>query len=171
MELFRIGRISGTHHLKGTVKITSTFEDIDVLNGNKVILEFKNNDKKIYTIENVKRINNKIVLVDFVEIKNKTEASALNGAEVQIRRDLLGDISEEGYYLTDIVGMDVINKDGKVLGKVEDVMETGAHDIYVVNEGSEEIMIPAVEIYVLEIDFEERKISVDVPQELIDLNK
>jgi 16S rRNA processing protein RimM len=42
MELFRIGRVSGTHHLKGTVKVTSTFDDIDVLEGNKVVLNLKN---------------------------------------------------------------------------------------------------------------------------------
>jgi 16S rRNA processing protein RimM len=67
--------------------------------------------------------------------------------------------------------MEVINLDGSILGLVEDVLETGAHDILVVNEGSDEVMIPAVELYVLDIDFDSRKIKVDVPEELININK
>ena len=48
-------------------------------------------------------------------------------------------------------------------------METGAHDIFVVSD--DEIMIPDVEEFVKEIDFETKKIMVDVPQDLIDLNR
>jgi 16S rRNA processing protein RimM len=171
MELFRIGRVSGTHHLKGTVKVTSTFDDIDVLEGNKVVLNLKNGEKKIFTVEEARRINEKIILVDFSEITNKSDASTLNGAEINIRRDLLGEISEDSFYNSDIIGMEVINLDGSILGLVEDVLETGAHDILVVNEGSDEVMIPAVELYVLDIDFDSRKIKVDVPEELININK
>ena len=171
MELFRIGRVSGTHHLKGTLKVTSTFDDIDVLVGNKVILNLKNGEKKIYTVVEARRINDKIILIDFSEITNKSDASTINGAEINIRRDLLGEISEDSFYNSDIIGMEVINADGSILGSVEDVLETGAHDIIVVNDGADEIMIPAVEVYVLDIDFDSRKIKVDVPEELININK
>lgn len=171
MDLFRIGRVSGTHHLKGTIKVTSNFNDVDILIGNKVILTLKNEQKKVLTISEIKRINDKIILIDFEEIKDKTEASSLIGAEVHVRRDLLGDISEDEFYAEDLVGMEVINSDNTSLGKVEDILETGAHDVLIVNEGVEEVMIPAVELYVLEINFETRIIRVDVPEELININK
>ena len=68
MELFRIGGVTGTLHLKGTVKITSTFSDTDLLVGNKGIIEFPNGSKKLLTIKEVKNLNNKILGIDFEEI-------------------------------------------------------------------------------------------------------
>ncbi len=168
MELFKIGKISGTHHLKGTIKVTTAFDNIELLEGNKVMLENKQGLKKVLEVSKVKRINNKIVLLDFVGIGNKTDAMALISYDLFVRRDLLGDINEEEYYTQDLVGMDVYNKD-EYLGQVEDVMETGAHDIYIV--GEDEIMVPAVDAFVLEIDFDNMKIITDLPEELLNLNK
>ena len=73
------------------------------------------------------------------------------------------------YFLEDLIGFEVINSDNVNLGKIIDIMETGAHDIFVVSD--DEIMIPDVEEFVKEIDFETKKIMVDVPQDLIDLNR
>lgn len=171
MDLFRIGRVSGTHHLKGTIKVSSNFNELHLLSGNKVILTLKNQEKKVLSILEIKRINDKMILIDFEEIKNKSEATKLIGAEVHVRRDLLGDINEEDFYSEDLVAMEVINSDNNILGKVEAVLETGAHDILIVNEGKEELMIPLVELYVLDINFKTRIIKVDVPEELININK
>ena len=168
MELFRIGRVSGTLHLKGTVKITSTFSDIDLV-GNKGIIEFPNGSKKLLTIKEVKNLNNKILGIDFEEITTKTDAQSLQTGTLFVRRDLLGDMNNEEYFLEDLIGFEVINSDNVNLGKIIDIMETGAHDIFVVSD--DEIMIPDVEEFVKEIDFETKKIMVDVPQDLIDLNR
>lgn len=169
MELFRIGRVSGTLHLKGTVKITSTFSDTDLLVGNKGIIEFPNGSKKLLTIKEVKNLNNKILGIDFEEITTKTDAQSLQTGTLFVRRDLLGDINNEEYFLEDLIGFEVINSDNVNLGKIIDIMETGAHDIFVVSD--DEIMIPDVEEFVKEIDFEAKKLMVDVPQDLIDLNR
>lgn len=169
MELFKIGKVSGTLHLKGTVKITSNFADTELLVGNKGIVEFPNGTKKLLTIKEVKSLNEKILGIDFEEITNKTDAQALQTGILYIRRDLLGEISEDEYYLDDLLGFQVINSNGENLGEIVDIMETGAHDIFVV--GDDEIMIPDVEEFVKEVNFEEKKVSVDVPQDLIDLNR
>lgn len=169
MDLFRIGRVSGTLHLKGTVKVTSNFEDIDLLIGNKGIIEFPNGTKKLLTIKEVKGLNGKVLGIDFEEILTKTDAQSLQSGVLFVRRDLLGDINEEEYFIEDLIGFEVINSNGENLGKIEDVMETSAHDIFVV--GEEEYMIPDVEDYVKELNFEEKKVMVDVPQDLLDINK
>lgn len=169
MELFRIGRVSGTLHLKGTVKITSNFEDVDLLLGNKGIIEFPNGNRKLLTIKEVKQLNGKVLGIDFEEILTKTDAQTLQNGVLFIRRDLLGEISEDEFFMEDLMGFDVINSDGENLGKLEDVLETGAHDIFIV--GEEEYMIPNVEEYVKDLDFENKKIKVDVPRELLDINK
>jgi 16S rRNA processing protein RimM len=169
MDLFRIGKISGTHHLKGTVKVTSNFADEEILKGNKGIIEFPNGSKKLLTIIEVKRINGKILTIDFEEIVTKSEGQSLQNGVLFVRRDLLGEISEDEFYNEDLIDFEVINSNDEILGLLIDIMETGAHDIYIV--GEDEIMIPNVDEYVKKIDFENKKIYVDVPQDLIDLNK
>ena len=57
MELLSVGRVSGTHHLKGAVKVTSNIDDLEVLVGNKLMIELPSGEVKILTI---KKISNMI---------------------------------------------------------------------------------------------------------------
>lgn len=161
MELVNIGTITGTHHLNGAVKVTSIFQDTDVIISEKVLLE-KNNDKKLCTVKSVKRINNKKLIVEFSEINNINDAKSLNGYQVKIRRDLLPEKTEEDFYYNDLLGMKVFEKE-EYLGDILDTMETAAHDILVVvNSDGREILVPMVDIFVKKIDFEAGKIEVEL---------
>ena len=161
MELVNIGTIVGTHHLNGTVKVTSVFGEFEVIIGEKVILE-KAGERKLLTVKTVKRMNPKKLLVDFAEIEKIDEAKALNGFQIKIRRSLLPEKNEEDFYLNDLFGMKVY-EGGEYLGDVADTMETAAHNILIVlNEADREIMIPMVDNFVKEIDFENTKIIVEL---------
>ncbi len=70
---------------------------------------------------------------------------------------------EPSYQVKDIVGFDVITKDGEVLGQLEDVLPSGANDIFVVGKEKKEILIPALKSVVLSVDKEKRQITVDLP--------
>ena len=100
-DLINIGTISGTHHLKGALKANSFFEELDVLPGNKVIAEGKNGTKKLFTIKEVSRLNEKKIVLEFEEINNKTEAQLLNGFKLYIRRELLG--TEQGMNFISVI--------------------------------------------------------------------
>lgn len=160
MELINIGTVVGTHHLIGTVKINSIFEDIEVIIGKKVILE-KQGIKKILTIDKVQKLNDKKLLVDFQEIKDRDDAREINGFQLKIRRDLLPEKSEDDFYIKDLLGMNVFEDNNKI-GSVIDVMETAAHDILVIldEKSEDEIMVPLIDEFVKEVKFEDNKIFV-----------
>lgn len=160
-DFLNIATISGTHHLKGTVKANSIFDALDKIIGQKVMLENKFGVKKILTVKRAERMNAKRVLIDFDEIRTVSEAKLLNTYKIYIRRDLLGESSNDEYYNHDLIGMQVL-EDNELLGEVTEIFTTAAHDIIVVNEGKEEIMIPDVDTFVKSIDFEERKIKVEL---------
>lgn len=168
-DLINIATISGTHHLKGALKANSFFEELDILPGNKVIAEGKNGTKKLFTIKTVSRLNEKKIILELEEIKNKLEAQNLNGFKLYIRRDILGDRTNDEFYLGDIIDMDVKTVDGEDLGKVVDVFTTAAHDIYVVSDGENEIMIPAVDEFVKSMDFEKSQMIVELIEGLREL--
>lgn len=160
-NLLNVVKISGTYHLKGEVKGVSYLDDISLLEGIKVIVETPKGQKRVLTVKETKTIpGNKVILL-FEEITNKTEAALLNNALVYIKRDLI-DVAEDEYLISDIIGMDVVDVNHGNLGKITDVFETGAHDIYVVNEGGDEIMIPVVDEFVKNVDFESKRITTEI---------
>ena len=161
MELVNIGTIVGTHHLNGAVKVSSVFQDLDMIKDEKVLLE-KKEEKKVFTIKSIKRINAKKILIEFLESVNIDTAKSLNGFQIKIRRDLLPEKNGDDFYFNDLLGLKV-TENGVLLGSVLDVMETAAHDILVVmTEDNQEILIPIVDNFVKKIDFENNNIEVEL---------
>lgn len=160
MELVNIGTIVGTHHLNGAVKVSSIFQDTDVIINEKILLE-KKNEKKLCTIKSIKRINEKKLIVEFLEINNINDAKSLNGFQIKIRRDLLPEKTEDDFYYNDLLGMKVYEKN-EYLGDILDLLETAAHDILIVMNDDKEILVPLVDNFVKKIDFEENRIEVEL---------
>lgn len=161
MELISVGKISGTHHLKGTVKVSSNFEDLSIIVGSKVIVKNESGMSRILTVTNIKKISPKRLAFDFEEITNKTEGTALSGYSIYVRKDILG-LEEDEYYASDIIGMKAVTVDGEELGEITDLMETAGHDIYIIGRGKNEIMVPSVDEFVKDIDFEKRVVTFEL---------
>lgn len=161
MDLLSIGRVSGTHHLKGAVKVTSNIDDIEMIVGNKVMLELQSGEVKILTVEKVSHMTGKKWIVEFEEIKSLNESSLIQSAVINIRRELLG-IEEDEFLANDVLEMDVITEDGECIGQVVDVYETAAHDVYVIEDEEYETMIPDVDVFIKNIDFEKKEMIVSI---------
>jgi 16S rRNA processing protein RimM len=88
--------------------------------------------------------------------EDRQAADAYRDQAVSIRFDDAAPLPEHVYYHWQIIGLEVKTEAGELLGKVVEILETGANDVYVVrNESGEEILLPAVESVVLEIDLEQ----------------
>lgn len=161
MELFTVGKISGTHHLKGAVKIIANVSDARILVGNRVIIDIQG-EQKMVTITSVSPLVGNKWTVEFQEITNKTEAGKLKNGLIKVRRDILG-IEDDEYLLNDLMDMKVIDlKNNETIGTVTDIFETAAHDILVVEDEKSESMIPDIDEFVKKIDFENRTIYVEL---------
>ena len=159
-NLVNIGTIVGTHHLRGSVKINSIFENIELIENERVLLE-KNDKKKLLVVKNIKRLNDKKAILNFEEIDNIDAAKELNGYKVKIRRDLLPKRDEDDFYLKDLFGIEVFSENEKI-GEVVDVMETAAHNILIIEDidTKKEIMVPLIDEFVAKIDFPNNRIEV-----------
>ena len=161
-NLINIGTIVGTHHLRGSVKINSIFENIELIENERVLLE-KNDKKKLFVVKNVKRLNDKKAILDFEGIDNIDAAKELNGYKVKIRRDLLPEKNEEEFYVKDLFGIEVFSENEKI-GEIIDVMETAAHNILIIEDinTKKEILVPLIDEFVTKIDFPNNRIEVSL---------
>lgn len=104
------------------------------------------------------------VRVTFDGVGDRNASEALVGATVLVDRASLG-LADDEYLDVDLVGLDVVasggEEDANVIGRLVEVVATGANDVYVVRTpDGREVLVPAVEHAVLEIDLESRRMTV-----------
>ena len=161
MDLVTIGKITGTHHLKGAVKANISLSEPEIIIGERVMVEKPNGEKKILSVVKLSNLVGDKVVIEFEEITNKTEGNLLAGGLIKINRDILG-MAEDEYLLEDLLGMTVITSENENIGKVVDVFDTAAHDIIVVEDETTETIIPNIENFVKDIDFDKNEIYVEI---------
>lgn len=107
-------------------------------------------------------------VVSFEGYESRNDADGLRGAAFFLPEEELPDLPENEFYSYQILGLDVHTTDGRCLGKVTKIFSAGEHDIYVVSDGKDEVLIPAVDHVVRDINLEDRKITVEAIEGLLD---
>ena len=110
------------------------------------------------------KVHGQTLLAQLEGVDDRSASEALKGLEVAVDRAEFPDADEGEYYWADLIGLEVVNTEGVALGKVEGLMETGAHDVLRVadeREGLRERLIPFVDAYVREVDMMGRRILVE----------
>lgn len=98
-----------------------------------------------------------------VETDDEEQIASVRGAFVMVARSERFSLPEDEYYVDDLVGLTVKDKDGSVIGSVNEVWETPANDIYqVLRGGGEEILLPAIEDVILKVDIDRGEMTVDI---------
>jgi 16S rRNA processing protein RimM len=95
------------------------------------------------------------------DIPDRNAAEALRGSRVFVARASFPSLGDDEFYWVDLIGLDVVNRDSAALGRVADLIDTGAHSVLRVVEGESERLIPFVAAYVDDVDLAARRIVVD----------
>ena len=93
-------------------------------------------------------------------VDQREQAQVYSGCLLGVPSQVLGDTEDDEYYWHDLIGCDVINEQEQAFGKVTALMETGAHDVLQVAESGQNIFIPFVDPYVVDVQLDRRRIVV-----------
>lgn len=93
-------------------------------------------------------------------IDDRGAAECVDGQYVAAPREAMPQTGQDEYYWTDLIGLAVANEQGEMLGKVQSLLETGAHQVLVVNDGETERLLPFVSQVVKSVDIGGRCIHV-----------
>ena len=166
-EYFEIGQIVNTHGVRGQVKVNPFTDDIERFEELKSIYIVKNKQLLEFEIEDVKYQKN-MIIIKFKNIDDLNIAEKYKGCYLKIHRKDARKLPKDTYFIADIIGSNVITDDGKSLGKVDDIYNTGSNDIYVVkDELGKLILLPNIKEVILDIDIEKQIVTVHLLDGLI----
>lgn len=166
-RLLTMATVLGAHGLKGALKMTGEAESDTIFRpGHTITLTTLSGHQQTHTIKAFKPFGRKTQLLFLEGITCREQADLLKGAKVRIRRTDLPTLEDGSYYWCDLIGLEVIDERQGSLGRLTSIMQTGAHDVYVVNGSKGETLIPVIKSIITKIDLEEGRIEVDLPDGL-----
>ena len=166
-KYLEIGQIVNTFGIKGMVKIKPFTDDINRFDRLKKIYISNKNGKKEYQIQEVKYHKN-MVLMKLEGVDTPEQADLLRQSYLLVDRADEEPLEEGVYYIVDLLGLEVYTDDNKLLGKVDDIFNTGSNDIYVVkDEMWKQILLPGIPEVLKNVDLEKGKITVHLIPGLI----
>lgn len=162
METIEFGKIVNTHGLKGEVKVYS----------------YTDNEKKILKLKKV-YIRGKEYKVESMRLQKQMFLMKLQGVDdIDQTKFLMNEMcfreveknesnDDEGYFIKDLVGIEVIDESGNIIGTLKEVFRTGANDVYeVVDKNNKSIYLPAIKKVIKSIDISSRKMTVELMEGL-----
>ena len=167
-DFLRVGVISSTHGVRGEVKVFPTTDDPARFKKLKEVILDTGREKKTLEIEQVKFFKNQVIL-KFKVFNNIDEILPYKGKDLLIPREEAVPLGENENFIADLIDMEVVTDEGETLGTLIDVMETGANDVYVIETSDgEEILLPAIRDCILDVNVEEKRMTVHVLEGLLD---
>jgi 16S rRNA processing protein RimM len=163
VRLVAIGKVVRAHGIRGHLKVVPFGETLEGLGaGDEVSARLPDGSiDRLITVE--VRTQGKVVLFLSREVGTAAEAQRLVGAEICVSESRLPPLAADEFYWHQLIGLEVMNVDGRRLGTIRQIIETGSNDVYVVQEGREEVLIPALVEVVREVNLERRLMVVDLP--------
>lgn len=162
LHYLTIGRVKRAHGLRGELSVivlTDFPERFEITES--VYLA-----GQPYRLESY-RWHQKNILLSLRGITDRSQAEQFKGELVQIPVEEAMPLPDGVYYLYQLIGLQMVTTAGQPLGTVVDIIETGANDVYVVEQEGRELLIPATDEVVQAVDLEQGRITVRLIEGLI----
>lgn len=170
MEWFNVGKIVNTHGISGEVRVISStdFPEERFAVGSKLGL-FKPDEKKPIMVKITSHRKHKnFDLVTFEGHFNINQVEGYRNAMLKVSENELEDLEEHAFYHYEILGCQVFTLEGRDIGKVTEILQTGANDVWEVTpERGKKHYIPYIEAIVKQVDPDEKKIIIDPMEGLL----
>lgn len=163
-KILEIGKVVNTHGIRGELKIQPWCDDSMIYNELEYI--YIGGDR--YNIVR-SRLHKNCEIVAVEGIDNINDAELLRNKIVTIEREMLGELPEGRYYIVDIIGLEVKTFDGKYLGIIDDVIQTGSNNVYQISgKDNKKILIPVIDEVINEVNINDGYVIITPLKGLID---
>ena len=168
-ELVLLGRITKPHGIRGEVKIYPYSEQPENFRQyRRVLVDAGREGERIPLNIDKTRIQGKQVILKLQGCDDRDAAEGLAGRDIWLPRGELPSLAEDEYYWADLEGRTAVTEDGRTLGRITGIMDTGAHDVLSVIGGGREYLVPMRREFVVRMDKEQ--VVLRLPPGLLDIN-
>jgi|HigsolmetaAR203D_1030402.scaffolds.fasta_scaffold04463_5 16S rRNA processing protein RimM len=168
---FQVGKIVNTHGLRGELKIVpqTDFPDIRFAKGSRLLCFPPNGGAPVPVTVSAARFHKGNYLVKFKEFDHINEVEKFKGGSLKVSEDQLVELDEGEYYYHQIVGCQVFDEEGALLGTVKEILAPGANDVWVARTADgKELLIPYIDDVVKQVDVEAKRIVIRPLEGLFD---
>ena len=163
-----IGRVARPHGLRGELRLIGVDDGMERFSRvSRVLIEPPGGSPVVGRVESY-RSTGRVVLLKVSGIEDRDAAETFRNATVSIRREEAPPLDADEYYAYELVGAEVVTTDGRSVGRVVAVQEFPANDALVVKSDAREILIPAVQAVVRKVDVQNRLITIEAVEGLVD---
>lgn len=155
-----VGRFGAPYGVKGWLNVTSYTDPLDNLVGYRPWFVDRRGNWSELTVAQTRPHRGGFV-AQIVGIEDRNAAQALVGQAIGVPDSALPEAGEDEFYWKDLIGLDVVDQSGEVLGQVAELMETGANDVIVVRTADGDMLVPFVRHVVIDVDLPAKRIVVD----------
>jgi len=159
-----VGRINSAWGMKGHVRVTPLTTNPERLKAGSTVL-LHGRPTRILEVVTPQGYP----IIRFQGYPDRSSAEQLPGTIIEIDETDLPPLPEDEYYIDDLVGIEVVTTAGEVVGRLTEVLGTGANDVYVVaRPGAKDALIPAISDVVLSVDLPAKRMVIDPIPGLLD---
>ncbi len=162
-----VGQVVGVHGVRGELKVailTEAPERFALLD--RVYLGPQDEEPEPWNLERY-RIHKGRLLLKLEGCDDRTFAESMRGYVVQVPMEEALPLDEGEYYEHQVLGLDVWTADGEHLGRVSEILFTGANDVYVIaNQGQPDLLIPVIAEVIEQVDLDAGRLVVHLPEGL-----
>lgn len=164
MEYYQVGKIVNTHGIKGEVRVQSItdFPEERFAPG-AIVYAFQDGKEPLELTVKSHRKHKQFDLLSFEGMEDINLVEPLKQADLKVSEEQQAELDDGEYYYHQIIGLDVIDLDGNAIGTIQEIMESGANDVWVIRRpGKKELLIPAIKDVVKDIQIENHKVIIDM---------
>ena len=160
-KMIVVGRVGGPFGIKGWIKVQPFTGSLDSLlehHGWWLGLGQNGRWERIQVEDGA--VHGRALIAKLQGCEDRQAATRLKGLEIAIPRDEFPASADGEYYWSDLIGLEVANREGVALGRITRLIETGASPVLVV-QGERERLIPFAQTVIVSVDVADRRLTVD----------
>lgn len=166
-DMLQVGVITQTHGVRGEVKVFPTTDDVNRFKKLKQVILDTGKETMPLEIQSVKFFK-QFVILKFKGIDNINDIEKYKRCSLYVTREHAVALEEDEYFIADIIGMEVCTEDGNIFGTLKDVIETGANNVYVIENAEHgEVLVPAIKECIRSVDIEKGQMMIHLMDGLI----
>ena len=167
-DRLQVGVITSTHGVRGEVKVFPTTDDPNRFKRLKEVILDTGKEEMVLEIEGVKFFK-QFVILKFKGFDNINDIEKYRQKSLYVTRKNAVRLKRDEYFIADLMGLKVLDEQETRIGVLNDVMETGANDVYIIEMmDGKELLLPAIKQCILNVDIENGFMQVHILEGLLD---